>query len=337
MFMCNYIYHFKRFFLIGCIVLGYSLQGTGCASDRMKSPADLKGYVIRACHDSAAEEVRWAEYLVRHLARRMKGNVLVEYETDERELFALEVRLDTLLNGDFKLERNRQGMRLTARDGETMLWLQYQIMKRLSMEDSRIEASDLPPAIVDFADGARTFVFEFRGIYSPTILKSDWAGILASHDVEKNWGLWGHQLKRVLGNGVSEEVYATVDGRRYDGQYCFSSEELFGRITRYLEEYGDTEDGLRFMIAPNDDETVCTCDKCIALGNTLQNGTPAVVSFTERLAGRFPDRMFYLLSYASTLEPPAEKLPANVGVVMSTMDLPLSARVEDTKAGRAFF
>lgn len=336
--MCSCIFHFNRRLLIVCCVLCCSFHIGGCASAGINSPSDFKGYVVCPYHESASGDVRWAEYLQSHLERRGRGKVAVEYDGSGSSLFRLEVCLDTLLPDDFRIRRDRNGIRLTARGDEAMLWLQYQLMKLLGNEDKRIEVSDLPPATLKMRDTSGTFAFAFRGIYSPAIQVEDYAGIVSAHCLEKNWGLWGHQLKKAIGSDVPDDVFAVVNGKKYDEQYCFSSEELYRRIERYINDHfgTGTKKRLRFMVAPNDNGTVCTCANCLALGNTAQNGTPVVVKLVERLARRFPDHVFYLLAYLGTLEAPVEKLPVNTGVVLSAMEFPFRAGGASIKAGQRF-
>lgn len=335
--MCNYIFHFSRELLGVCFLLS-SLSIVGCASADVKSPSDYKGYTVCPYRESASGDVRWAEYLKRHLERRGGKKVPVEYNRSGRGLFRLEVCLDTLSEKDFCFRRNRDGVRITARNDEAMLWLQYQFMKLLGNEDTRIEASDLPPALLKMRDTCGMFAFSFRGIYSPAFLDEDYAGIVSVHQIDREWGLWGHQLKKAIGSDVPDEVFAVVNGKKYDEQYCFSSEELYLRIERYINDNFGARSSkrLRFMIAPNDNVTVCTCEKCRVVGNTSQNGTPAVVKLVERLARRFPDHRFYMLAYLATFEAPAEKLPGNAGVVLSAMELPLRYGGANTVAGRRF-
>lgn len=337
--MCNYIYRFSRNFLTVWFLSSCSLLIVSCASAGVKSPSDSKGYTVCPYRESAPGDVRWAEYLKRHLERRGGEKVAVEYNRPGGGLFRLEVCLDSLADTDFCFRRNRDGVRITARNDEAMLWLQYQFMKLLGSKDSRIEVSDLPPAVLKMRDTCGTFAFSFRGIYSPAIQDEDYAGIVAVHRIEREWGLWGHQLKKAIGSDVPDEVFAVVNGKKQDGQYCFSSEELYHRVERYISDHFDvrTSKRLRFMIAPNDDATVCTCERCRAVGNTSQNGTSAVVGLVERLARRFPDYRFYMLAYLGTLEAPAEKLPGNAGVVLSAMELPLRFQGANTTAGRRFF
>lgn len=314
------------------------VAGVGCSADA--SPAASAGYRVVPADDEAKGDVRWAEYLRDHLRPRAEGGKrLVPDEADkERGLFGLTVRIDSLLKMDFCVERQRRSILITARDARTMLWLQYQLMKSLGDEDPRIEASDLPPATVGLRDTCGRFAFGFRGLYTPAAQDEDYAGILSVDNVETGWGLWGHQLSRVLTGDVSKEVFATVGGETYDGQFCFSSDETFRRIENHIMEHFGEGDSLptRFVIAPADDDAVCTCKACSAVGNTSKTATPAVMRMLARLAARFPHHTFFTLGYLSTQEPPAVAMAANTGVIVSAMELPFASEALKTPQGRKF-
>ena len=336
--MSSCISRSKRISALLCATLGLLLAGAGCSAAGL-SPADCEGYVVVPADDGSNGDVRWADYLRDHLRRRADGGsrTVPDEAVGNRKLFGLTVRIDTLLKGDFCVVRNRRDISITARDGRTMLWLQYQLMKSLAGEDRRIEATDLPPATVGLCDTVGRFAFGYRGIYTPAAQDEDLAGILATDNVENGWGLWGHQLDRVLAD-ASQEVFATVGGETYDGQFCFSSDETFRRIETYVVDNFGEGDSIpaRFVIAPADDDAVCTCKACSTVGNTPKSATPAVMQLVGRLAGRFPRHMFFTLGYLSTQEPPAVEMPANAGVIVSAMELPLSADALKSAPGKKF-
>lgn len=315
-----------------------TVEGAGCATAE-RPPGECAGYAVVPADDRVREDLRWADYLCDHLRRRAEGGGRTVGSELGAELFTLTVGVDTLSDDDFRVEREPQGVRITARDGRRMLWLQYQLMKTLAAEDRRIEGADLPPATVGLRDTAGRFAFSYRGLYTPAAHDADLRGILSADDAEQGWGLWGHQLDRVLA-GAPEAVFATVSGRRYEGQYCFSAEQTFRRIERYiLDRFGEGGSGtapMRFVIAPADDAAACTCERCAGMGNTDRSATPAVTHLVTRLARRFPHHRFFTLGYLSVREAPAVRMPRNAGVIVSAMELPPVAGADRTPAGRKF-
>ena len=261
--MCSCISRFKRLAFVASAALCCSFEGVGCAPAGV-SPAACDGYAVLPSDDLSREDLRWSEYLCDHLRRRADGGERTVRREDGGKLFILTVAVDTLLRADFSVERGRRGVRLTARDGRRMLWLQYQLMKSLADEDPRIEASDLPPATVGLRDTSGRFAFGFRGLYTPAAHDADRAGILASDDAETGWGLWGHQLGRVLAGGP-EAVYALGSGFTAWSKLLVNGEAV---ETQLVNEYLLKAPGLQ--IDPEDTIAVAqVCENLTILGETV--------------------------------------------------------------------
>ena len=61
--------------------------------------------------------------------------------------------------------------------------------------------------------------FEFRGIYSPTNALDNIRDQYGTHHVDYDWGLWGHNLHKVVGENPDESIVATIDGKK--DKECF--------------------------------------------------------------------------------------------------------------------
>lgn len=319
--MRRFIFHSdKSSFIIEMVILCLLL--TGCGTPGYTEPASKEGYLISISDDATEEDTRWAKYLYDHLKKRAEYEEMIAFGVSEKEMFRIIVQIDPALKNDFKVERDANGMKLTTTDSKKMLWLQYQIMKRIGEEDARIESSDLPPTLVSLNDTCGSFAFNYQSIYSPTGLNPDYPGIAGLDNFDDSWGIWGHNLHKVLGKDL-KSFYATVDKKRYGEQFCFSSEEMYKRIESYIiDNYGEKKTS-RFVIAPNDDPMACTCPTCSKWGNTSRSATPAVTQLINRLAKRFPNHLFFTTSYLSTQKMPDVELAPNVGVIISAIDLPL--------------
>lgn len=181
--------------------------------------------------------------------------------------------------------------------------------------------------------------FEYRGIYSPTNAQEEVRSQYSTNHVDYDWDLWGHNLKKVVGNTTDASVYATVADTLCRSQFCFTSPKLYRIIESFiLDQYGEgTADySARICIMPQDNKIACTCRNCTRLGNTAGNATPAVTDMLCRLAKRFPRHEFFTSSYHSTRIPPKQALPSNVGAIISAIDLPLRVDFSQT-AGYAKF
>lgn len=171
--------------------------------------------------------------------------------------------------------------------------------------------------------------FEYRDIYLPDYTAED-NQRLNLDLVDNSWGIWGHNLSTVLPDNPSRNIYAEVPGGRDDDQFCFSSEDLFDYICDYIRDNYLFQKGVKFAILPNDNNLVCLCSECVAVGNTKGDASPAVYNMIERLAKKYPEHQFFTSHYLTTSHTPDKKLPDNAGVIISAIDFPL-ASVETPK------
>lgn len=177
--------------------------------------------------------------------------------------------------------------------------------------------------------------FEFRALCTPSNNEPKKWDITMSHNIDNDWGLWGHNLWKVIGKNPPKEVYAMIDGKRDTTQYCFSSPKLYGIVEEWIIDQWGMKGG-RFHVMPADNKKVCTCELCTSKGNTSDNATPAVADMLTRLARKFPGHQFFITAYHSTLTPPSKALPKNAGVMLSTIDIPLRCNFKENKGFRKF-
>lgn len=186
-----------------------------------------------------------------------------------------------------------------------------------------------PDESVMVTKSSKNFDFEYREAYLPENIDPSASAIFAENNVGRDWGIWGHNLYRIVkvDENADASVYATVNGERYDGQYCFSSQVLHDAIKGYIiDNFGNGDkSSSRFLIMPGDDDAVCNCDLCAKAGNSAGNATPAVSKLVENLAKEFPGHVFFMGAYGSTFMPPVDAMPANVGVMVSAIRWPLSS------------
>lgn len=333
----------KHFVPLCFSALATSLPFTsGCSLATVRSFADYSEYAILPADTDDAKDVKWADYLKKHFQKRSTDvDCVIHAKAQDDSQLQVLVDFDSSLKTDYKVDRTNEYLHLTARTSEAMIWLLYQFMSAASESDRRFTSIDLPPSVISCRqDTAGIFAFEYRGIYSPSNSDADVLPILGTHNVDFDWGLWGHNLRKVFTDGgIPETSKALVDGKRSDKQFCFSSDALFTAYENYIvDNYGDgnSDETVRFAVMPNDNAEVCLCDACRKAGNTSTSATPAVTNMVERLAHRFPKHQFFTSSYSTTASAPARQLPSNVGVLVSAMALPLTADVEK-KSGRTAF
>ena len=302
----------------------------------------VQTYYFRPEIPGRSSDTKMAEYMKKHMQNRSSHTIL------DKSGVEVTVHVGPDIDGDFAFFHTPEGYYLGAKDERTFIWLAYQFIKMAGRTDPDLRVDDLPPLLLSGRDTVVTFPFEYRDLYMPTNQNTDMTYLLALNNLEIDWGLWGHNLPRVLGsNGdmsygyqnMDQELLARSNGIAHQSQFCFSSERLLDLTVQYiLDQYGDGEKmPLRMTIGPNDNDIVCLCRRCEQLGNKPGNATPAVVNFVEQLAARFPLHTFFIPGYSTTQALPDHELPANVGVFLSAIDYPRAWTTEETPASSKFF
>lgn len=165
--------------------------------------------------------------------------------------------------------------------------------------------------------------FDYREIYLPFSFMCD-EKEFNLNNVERDWGIWGHNLDDVIPERHVNSVYASVGGTVYKKQFCFSSPQLLLYISKYIDENFGNKKPQRFAILPNDNDLVCQCVRCREAGCTPKDASPAVFALMEKLAKLYPKHTFFTSYYLTTKQLPKTPLPDNVGVLVSAMDYRLS-------------
>ncbi len=179
---------------------------------------------------------------------------------------------------------------------------------------------------------------EYHGLYTPSNTASVQKALNTNHP-DYDWGLWGHNLGKIIQDDATDDMYAMVDGKRNKKQLCFSSDDLYKAVRSYIIDqygYGTDEYSERISIMPMDNKMACTCAKCKAKGNTDTNATPAVSYFVSRLANEFPKHNFYTSAYHTTKAVPAKPLPQNVGVFISSVSMQMRIDFSNAKGYTEF-
>jgi hypothetical protein len=280
-----------------------------------------------------------ATYLFKQLKGRVKDQEIVVYVEEsnykenketEKHLFIV---VDPQLKDDYCIVHEGQKIEIKTSSFSTSQWLVYQLIEAIAQEDNRFETSDLNPAIVTFSTQCKTFDFQYREPYYRFNLLSNQSVLNGNNNVELDWGIWGHNLFKVLKEVKDSSIYAKVKGNITKEQYCFSSPVLQQVLQEYIiDNIGDGErEFSRFVISPQDNDIVCECADCVKLNKGTEDATESVTYLINRLAKRFPKHHFFTLLYRTTSKVPKAIIGKNVGVLISTIDIPKGIDLQEIK------
>ena len=257
---------------------------------------------------------------------------LEETNSDENAQIVI-VDVQDNLPYDANVFYDEMNIHLQGKSSNVAIWLFNQYLKRLSVEDDRIISENIPPAIISFEDIRNLkFAFEYREPFFQPNLNLENNRVLGTNNLESDWGIWGHNFGKLLNIDPKDSYFSEINGKINKGQICFSSRETYSFLENYISENygaGTAEYSVNFNLVPNDNQLVCTCSKCKKTGNTSKNATPAVIQFINKIAKKFPKHAFFTVDYLTVQNTVKEKVPNNVGVFVSSIEVPNTFNFED--------
>lgn len=180
--------------------------------------------------------------------------------------------------------------------------------------------------------------FEYREPYFSTNFDQTFRFANKTSYLELEWGIWGHNLNKILKkHPLPETVYAKVGSRRDKNQFCFTSDSLFVKVNAEVQRIYNSDHALnKYMILPNDNSIVCTCNTCKAVGNTSNDAAPAVFTFLNKLAKNYKNLTFFTADYITVKNIPKFDAAKNVGVFYSTIAIQKGIPIENSEYFKEF-
>ena len=306
---------------------------TSCGTSQQEKQAVAYDYYV--INQSSEEQTDVVNYFYKHFKKRTpEGKVFKHGEalpTNQSKTLFISASVDRNLKDAYEIIIKDNNLTLKASSKKNLYWLYYQYLQALSESDSKVVAADLPPSIVSFLKSKKgNFAFQYREPHLQANLVEDYDVLINTHSVDKDWGIWGHQLFNLVNKSPKDEYYSTVEGKLNKEQLCFSSGQLYSFLENYIvDHFGEDETNIHnFVISPADNNLVCTCSSCSKLGNVKGNSTASVLALINKLAVRFPNHQFFTIDYLSVKTPPTQKMPLNTGILISSIDLPRKVNLD---------
>ncbi len=146
------------------------------------------------------------------------------------------------------------------------------------------------------------------------------------HGRHPDWGLWVHTFNRLVPPAIHyaehPEYYAEVNGKRMPTQLCLTNEGAFQVLVDNLrKEMAKKPEATYWSVSQNDNVQHCTCDQCRALDEREGSPMGSLLTFVNRVAAEFPDKVISTLAYQYSRKPPASLRPAtNVNIVLCSIE-----------------
>ncbi len=171
----------------------------------------------------------------------------------------------------------------------------------------------------------------------------DWHRLSHNEQGEKSeWGMWVHTFRTLI---APEEYYdsdttlfALRSGHRDRRQPCLSNPKVFEIVCENLEKrMAENPNAKYWSISQNDNYEYCTCPECSKVDE--ENGSPAgmVITFANKVAARYPDKVISTLAYQHTRKAPSKVRPAdNVNIMFCSIECNRSKSITDDPTSAEF-
>jgi len=246
--------------------------------------------------------------------------------------FDIQLSIDTTIKNDIEYTPTKKSILLAAKNEINLSWLFAQFIKYKSQVDSRLLIDSIPLIIKNFqTKGVYNFSFEYREPFFAENLVKNQHFLYGTNSIDVDWGIWGHNLGKIIRKKKCMNCLSSAD----ENQICFTADATYHLIENYIIDNfggGSSTAAQNFMIAPDDSPVSCCCSSCSKAGNTSKNATPALLKLVKAMALKFSNHNFFTIDYLSVQAPDNYDLPKNVGVFISTIDLPITPNFEQQNA-----
>ena len=124
-----------------------------------------KGYNISTQANASKIDEKWAKYFYDHLKNRVTDPQRVILNGSNTNFLNLKVKVDNSLSYDYCLKNENKQWLITAKTERSLKWLIYQFIKKISEDDSSVQAPDLNPSIINLNKKCSNFSFAYREPY----------------------------------------------------------------------------------------------------------------------------------------------------------------------------
>ena len=181
------------------------------------------------------------------------------------------------------------------------------------------------------------------------------------------WGSWVHTFASLLSpeeyGAAHPEYFSFYDGKRHPGmvpswdgkseqpeaQLCLTNPDVLEIVCQNLQTQIDQKpDALYWSVSQNDNVNYCQCPQCSSLDEKYAAFTPgskmygthvnslyspigmgSLMTFINKVAARFPDKIISTLAYQYTRVPPKDLIPAeNVNIMLCNIESSRNTPIE---------
>jgi len=184
--------------------------------------------------------------------------------------------------------------------------------------------------------------FVYRQSYYPASVNAEYLQWHKLQKFEDLWGLWGHSFFKIIPEeqyfNTHPEYFSEIDGRRVAKQLCLSNPDVLKLTIEYFKTAISAHpDAIYWSLSQNDGGGFCTCEQCRKIDEAAGSQQGSLIKFVNKVAEKFPNKIFTTLAYGYSEKPPVNIKPAtNVFVMLSTINAERQQPLENNATATKF-
>ena len=156
---------------------------------------------------------------------------------------------------------------------------------------------------------------------------TDWHKLDHAPDGERtDWGMWVHTFNELVPPQLyfqsHPEYFAMVKGSRLPTQLCLANPAVLEiTIQNLRKKIAQHPSAKYWSVSQNDNRDYCTCDLCRSLDSIEGSPSGSIISFVNKVADQFPDKMISTLAYEYGRHAPKTLKPRdNVNIMLCSIE-----------------
>nr|WP_295869246.1 DUF4838 domain-containing protein [uncultured Chitinophaga sp.] len=170
----------------------------------------------------------------------------------------------------------------------------------------------------------------------------DWHKLNSVGRDNQEWGAWVYEFDQYLPPNTYFKSHPEYYSYREDqkkritgGQLCLTNEDVYNIVVANLKQQIAAKPNARYWsLCQNDNMKYCQCTNCKKLDDQYNSHMGSLLSFVNRVAANFPDKIISTHAYTYSLKPPQGLKPAsNVLIIASTINADRSFTIPGNPKG----
>lgn len=337
----------KYFFLLTMLGLGFLIRTEAQTFKIVSEQKPLTSIFI--LKNASAQEKRAASFLQKHVYK-ITTSMLPIQEVSHLPKKGIFIRqLNSLTNPDeFIVTTTKEKILIEGGNGKGCIYGVSELLERYGQINYYSPTFVLIPNSSSLSIPVTTIRNSspnlYRNAHGQLSRDEDYRDFMRIHIIEDMFatGYYVHTFNKLVPweqyFKPHPEYYALLNDKRNIDQLCLTNEDVFNiTIQKLKHEMALQPTQKVWSVSQNDNYSYCTCTKCKKIIDNEGSAAGPIISFVNRVADSFPDKIISTLAYQfSRSAPKVIKPRKNVQIMLCTIELNRSKPIATDPSSASF-